>query len=82
MLELDSVDVMPEILSNESMSPESKEIATNGASKFQFDSIADTVEAFSMISPRHLQSLALGRFFKIAIVINSHHRARPFHYSP
>ena len=51
MLELDLVDVMPEFLSNESTSPENEEIARNGALKFQFDSIADTVEAFSMISP-------------------------------
>ena len=71
MLELDSVDVMPEILSNESTSPENKEIATNGAPRFQFDSIADTVEAFSMISPTHLHSLlALGRFSRL-LVINS-----------
>lgn len=57
MLELDPVDVMPEILSNESTSPEKKGIATNGALKYHFDSVADTVEAFSMISPHtYLQS--------------------------
>ena len=65
MLELDSVDVMPEILSNEPTSPGNKEIATNGALKFQFDSIADTVEAFSMISPIPSES-RLRKIFKIA----------------
>lgn len=65
MLELDSVDVMPEFLSNESTSSGNKEIAINGALKYQFDSIADTVEAFSMIFPHtNLHSLALGRVFQ------------------
>ena len=59
MLEPDPVDVMPEFLSNQSPSPEKKEIVTNGAAtngtmKYHFDSIADTIEAFSMISPTHL----------------------------
>ena len=58
MLEPDPVDVMPEFLSNQSPSPEKKEIVTNGAAtngtmKYHFDSIADTIEAFSMISPTH-----------------------------
>ena len=61
MLELHAVDVMPEFFSNGSTSPENKEIARNGVLKngdlkngelkLQFDSIADTVEAFSMMSP-------------------------------
>lgn len=42
---------MPEFFSNESISLENKEIARNGDLKLQFDSVADTVEAFSMISP-------------------------------
>ena len=52
---------MPEFFSNESTSLENKEIARNGDLKngalkngdlkLQFDSVADTVEAFSMISP-------------------------------
>ena len=52
MLELDWADLMPEFLSNGSTSPENKEIARNGDLKLQFDSVADTVEAFSMMSPR------------------------------
>lgn len=66
MLELDPVDVMPEILSNESTSPVNKEIATNGALKFQFDSVADTVEAFSMIPPHPPSESRLRKISKIA----------------
>ncbi len=65
MLELDPVDVMPEFLSNESTSLDNKEIAMNGALKVQFDSVADTVEAFSMICP-HASRVSPRRTFKIA----------------
>ena len=92
MLELHLV--MPQLLSNESASPEKKEIAINGnlkngelmngemksgdlmngemkngEPKLQFDSIADTVEAFSMMFPTHHQSLlALGSFSRLLVI--------------
>ena len=49
MSEPDPVDVMAEFLSNKSTNPGHREVTQNGVLKLRFDSVADSIEAFSMI---------------------------------
>lgn len=73
-----TADFMPQFLLDESMGRGPKETATNGVPKLSFDSIEETLEAFSTMT-LHLSRYRVS-ILLTSTVIDPHHRARSIHH--